>query len=783
MTKKGVQQDKRKTMAGVKPTSTLGTKREWSALVNVIVVMLYLCVEFVPSFGAADTVGTQWLYVAVLNCLATLFILLRRKFVPVGYFKSALLVLYGAFVVVSGLSFFVAFNVVESLVTYSRLLMGFIAFMNLLSLMYGNPKMLRTIFLMVGGIVLYQSVEVLWQFVSNSHHFIKLDDLVLSLTGNSGNKNIQAASIVIKMPFVLYAIYMLKGLGRVVYFVIFFVGSTALFLINARASYISLFLFVVIFVVFVIVFYLKKEKKRGILLAPALVVGMLFGAIFFSLYLFSTKSHMIQGTYGGIFQRVETIDVSDEGSSHRLTLWKNSVDFIKAHPALGGGFGNWKIHAMKYENKRLEGFLISKNVHNDFLEMAADTGILGGMLYAGIFACLLLYIVMGLWSKKMSQEHKVIVVTGMMGLMAYAIDAFLNFPLERTNIQIALAFIIAILAFVYFEMKQEKHGVVVGKSVHQGVLWGFILLSLMNVYVTYNVYTSLVFLDKIDIDKTKGLTYNDRGYTANQVMAGFPAIPNISGVGAKPIACIKAHYLLNEKRYAEALAVLNADKNANPYLYLAEYTRSLIADALQQPDSAYYYAKKAFYNRPANIIYFRHLNDMATKMSDSSEIRKSFGEIAKCKPSATVYSVYAGNLYAVTNSLSEILVVLDTGLRRYPKDTNLVFQFNFYQGVKCFRDKMYQESISYFKESLKHRFDGIALQNIGNAYLNLKSYAEAIPFYTELIEKKSFNNGNAEFYRGFFYFQLGQKDNACADFKSASALGYGVNPAFMVGCK
>ena len=197
MAKKVVQKDKRKAVAEVKAGGTKGSKREWNAYLDVIVVVLYLCVEFVPSFGAADTIGTQWLYVAVLNCFATVFILLRRKFMPVGYFKSALFVLYGAFVVVSGLSFFVAFNVVESLVTYSRLLMGFIAFMNLLSLMYGNPKMLRMVFLMVGGIVLYQSMEVLWQFVSNSPHFIKLDDLVLSLRGNSGNKNIQAASIVI----------------------------------------------------------------------------------------------------------------------------------------------------------------------------------------------------------------------------------------------------------------------------------------------------------------------------------------------------------------------------------------------------------------------------------------------------------------------------------------------------------------------------------------------------------------------------------------------------------
>ena len=120
---------------------------------------------------------------------------------------------------------------------------------------------------------------------------------------------------------------------------------------------------------------------------------------------------------------------------------------------------------------------------------------------------------------------------------------------------------------------------------------------------------------------------------------------------------------------------------------------------------------------------------------------------------------------------------------KYPKDSFLLFQYNYLEALSLFEIKKYNESIVLFKKALRYKDEKSSKLNIGMAYFNLKSYTEAIPFYTELIEKKAFNNGNAEFYRGFCYLQLGQKDNACADFKSASALGYGVNPAFMVGCK
>src|SRR5580700_2961332 len=89
---------------------------------NFVIVALYVLVQLIPRFDSVDVMGGQWLYLAVLNFFTSIYLLLNKRFIPNTIFKNTFIILYLAFAVISGLSFFVAFNVIESLVTYSRLL-------------------------------------------------------------------------------------------------------------------------------------------------------------------------------------------------------------------------------------------------------------------------------------------------------------------------------------------------------------------------------------------------------------------------------------------------------------------------------------------------------------------------------------------------------------------------------------------------------------------------------------------------------------------------------------
>jgi len=746
---------------------------------EIIIILLYLLTEFVPQFDAIDVMGSQWLYLSILNCFTTLYLLIRKRLIPNQFFKSTLFILYFGFVLIAGLSFFVSYNIIESIVTYTRLLVSFIAFINIISLINYNSKILKNLFFLMGLIVMCQSLDVIIEFITKIPKFPKLDDLILSLTGNTGNKNILAASIVIKIPFVLYAIYNVKRYGRIFYLTILFLCFFSIFIINARASFISLFLEILIFIILIIIYYFKNRRELAILLKPALVIGVLILSVFiFQISFSALQKQKIKGEYGGLEQRISEISISNPTKA-RFDHWKYAIDFTKKHPSLGGGYGNWKINTIPYEKDDNPAFVSSKHAHNDFLEIFADTGILGGLIYLGVFICLFLYAFKVIFSNKNTLDYKLIVSTVLMCLTAYFIDAFFNFPIERPNIQILLAFIIAILSYCYFSFNKNKESV---KSIYNTIVYFLLFLSIFTIYFNYKVFKSLEMQNMTFNDLRDLENYNIK-YKSAIVNDKFPWIPNISEQSIS-IACIKAKYLLNEQKYNEAIEMLNSDTKSNPYFYFSEYLRGRIAEKLNQLDSAFNYAKMIFHNRPRTELYYKFLNNLAIYRKDSVEIENSFKEFSKVSQNPELWSSYAKQMYNCTNNLGGTIKIIQKGLNKYPKDSALLYNYNFYVGISFYRQKEYVKSINYFNESLKFRNnDSFSLQDLGFAYYNMKLYKYAIPYFTNLINRNAFKDGKNEFLRGMCYSQLGQKDSACFDFKNAKDYGYNVDPGLIDGCK
>jgi O-antigen ligase len=96
-------------------------------------------------------------------------------------------------------------------------------------------------------------------------------------------------------------------------------------------------------------------------------------------------------------QRV--LDVSTEGGSGRLTLWTVGLRMVEANPIQGVGTGQFEIASVHYLLRpgQLEGnFILSepKVAHNTYLNVAANLGLVGGVLFGAILifciACTLL---------------------------------------------------------------------------------------------------------------------------------------------------------------------------------------------------------------------------------------------------------------------------------------------------------------------------------------------------------------------------------------------------------
>ncbi|MDO4550096.1 MAG: O-antigen ligase family protein [Planctomycetia bacterium] len=82
------------------------------------------------------------------------------------------------------------------------------------------------------------------------------------------------------------------------------------------------------------------------------------------------------------FSSFENMEDLDGSAQSRLTSWKNCITVIKEKPVMGVGIQNWA----RYARSRFGIFL---EAHSTWLQAAAETGIIGGLLQASfIFACM-----------------------------------------------------------------------------------------------------------------------------------------------------------------------------------------------------------------------------------------------------------------------------------------------------------------------------------------------------------------------------------------------------------
>ena len=81
----------------------------------------------------------------------------------------------------------------------------------------------------------------------------------------------------------------------------------------------------------------------------------------------------------------------------------------------------------------MKDYTVSYHVHNDFIELAVETGLLGVISYLSIFICCLFYLF------KIRRELYSLVIG--CSFLIYFFDSNLNFPMSRVSNQIIFALI------------------------------------------------------------------------------------------------------------------------------------------------------------------------------------------------------------------------------------------------------------------------------------------------------------------------------------------------------
>jgi len=649
-------------------------KKETSFSIAHFFCILFLLVHFVPEMESKDPMGPQWFYVSIIDfiCLGYIFLNIKTYFNALQkIFHNSYFIFFVVFLGWVSLSYIYAINATETLVCLARVFVSFFAIISITTLFQTNPK---AIHFLIGAIIVALTYESLWVLVNFYQRAgdLKLDGLVLSLYGNHGNKNIIAASIAIKIPFCLFFIYAKRNLiYRFLFASVLILALAAIFILNTRSTYISIILVTILFLILIIYDFVKTKNIKNISISFLLVAIPFLLALALSNAAINHSNSLVQNNdqgYGKFVDRVATIQLSNDASSGRIKIWKQAFDYFQKHTIIGCGFGNWKLASIPYDKIDLDTFTMTYHTHNDFIEVATEVGIVGVGLYISLFVILILF-VFNIIKSNQPKENKIITLFTFLALLAYLVDASLNFPAERTIIQTLLVFVISIILFFHFEgvdnadLKSTYFNLTWAKW---GILCSAILLTAAT-YITYSTYKSLVG-QRIVFSEFS----SDPKIPLEDVKDLFSEIPNLS-YAAFPLKQALARYYIREKDYNTAISLINESDKDNPYLFYGDFLKTYIYGIQGRDDSSYFYAKKSFYERPRTMSYYQNLQVIATKLKDTNEMKKAFSTFRKYRNEPQAWAQYIQSLYYLKGlSTPYMQLMTDSASRFFAKDSMIL---------------------------------------------------------------------------------------------------------------
>jgi tetratricopeptide (TPR) repeat protein len=610
---------------------------------------------------------------------------------------------------------------------------------------------------------------------------MSLDENIINLRGNHGNKNVMAAALLIKFPFVLWLIINNKLLGKLLAAFVLVMGVTGLLILNTRSTYVGLLIIAIIFIATTLYFKSKENKKAILSQIAYLIIPVVIGYFIANVFLdTAVQMQDTQGGYGTVTKRIGDITVASEENS-RLRLWKNAIDYSIKHPLMGCGYGNWKLASIPYEIFHTTELFVPYHAHNDFFEMFADLGVLGGISFALLFL-LIPIITFSIWKNKSFNDLHLAATILFMAVTCYAVDAFLNFPAERTAMQSILA-IAAALICIPISYQQENENV---RTSLMGVFFSVMLIGIIP-----SIYVHKLTYDSLKIQKFVMGEVNADPVMKTEDVEKLPSIPDMSS-STLPLKAMIARYYIRDKKYDEALALLKESDNVNPHLYYNDFLRTAIYAAKNNFDSALISSKKAFYNWPNATSYYKNLIFAASKKKDSTEIKKAFNLIVDHFNTPFTWNNYLLGMYEVKGSADATLNnMLDSAIKMFPNDiatfnqTKAIFNRNLKdannknandyttEGLQAFQKGQYVKAASAYMSAFKlDPTNYTHAENVGICLYTAQKFTDAIDYFKKSIAVGTSTTGKSEYYLGLSYLSTGKKIEACNALQLANGKKY-----------
>ncbi len=706
-----------------KPFISKKQNREKLKPAYYLLMMAYAMVPvFVPNFNTLDTNGPKFLALALLNIASFLVFFndpdyRKRPEVQIRFFRTYVGMAYALFMVISLLSFFNAINLVESLLNFIKALT-----------IFGSTYALYVIFSSHRGYLLHLAsalsilliIDSLSVFGNMIMYISREVTSIMDIKSVYSHKNILASALFVKLPAAIFLIFFSRGWQKGLGYIAGLLTVLSILLLSTRAFYLGLALLLIMLFVFALIRQGVSGKKGAlrniaIIAATFVVAVLLYSAA--QRVLFPKNTDTIWNT--GIVSRLASIK-ADESSTHaRLTYWNWSLQIIRENPLLGVGTGNWKLIIMKYHNQKSTDFIVPYKNHNDFLEITAETGLIGGLTFISIILLILVGFTRALLKSNINEDPMKLLFLPAFGILAYSVDAFFNFPADRPEIQSLFAMYVALgAACSGMEITpgpdnpaRPLSGLVNNRWTSSLVKIVLGLLLIASAWILFLNVQSLRYQYIVNEEIQSNTSFHEASF----IMEGFPFIPSVSSQG-EPIAVLKARYLINENRFQDAVNLLMEDASS-PYdsrrefaIFKAYYQAGMI-------DSAFVWSQRAYPIKPFHKPVVRALSIWLFNKGQHQQSQQILSEyLRQVKNDAEIWNLAVDHLWG-DKQYKKALIMLDTAVKYFPDEKTIIQQRD---------DITLRLNIVPYDEL----YDQIVI------LMNLKNYKDAIRLLDDFIEKK-----------------------------------------------
>ena len=748
-------------------------------LLSPILLIGYLCLGFIPNWEAVDKIAPQWVGMTLLNLISIISFYYYRVSISNSIkftLRSSMSVTYICFIIWAGISFFYAINPTEVIVNITRQVNVLIMFLSMAILIFAiknNRQIIPWIITIILCIELYAVFAEALDMINTSGQinpgFLK---------GVTANRNITAFSIAIKVPFVLFLIHKLNKVKfKLVLGSIVFLSFLSLTMIQSRASFLAVGIIFISYTTLQIFFKAKKNIYR--VFQMGYIIIPLIAAVIINQTFFANKG-------ADAISRAASISLSTKDGSvnQRLRYYEDVLTHVKSNPIFGTGLGNWKIKSIDYDSKDIVGYIVPYHAHSDFIQLGAELGIIGFLLYLGIFIWAIYYVYILIRYSKITVEEKVFLFLMLTSLGVYSVDANLNFPIARPQVLVVWTLVMALIAVYYQKFLYQEKGIIYNNNLNIIFLGISFIILLPSLYVTNTVYKSL----KGQMILLQDFNSNQYNLPLNQVESIVPDIPNIT-VTTIPINSVKARYFYNAKKYEKAKAFIEKGTKANPYLFYSEILKSQIFEEQGKLDSAKFYAKKAFFGLPNNELHSTRYMNLLNLTADRESLDEAFELLTKSNNFINWknYLIIASNFKRKTKDLV-LIERAKQAIEIFPENNEIKSLYNKIiigddalnqsvnfanKGLEFFNKKDYAKAaIEFEKAATLNHLDYANYENAATAYYMINKFDKALELINKVINELNPLNGKCEYIKALIFIKMQDPIGACPLLKTSLRSGF-----------